>query len=87
MTHDNRRHYSSGVMASVPVIRGTRVPLWTLIEYLETGRGLGAFLKDHPQVTPAQTSRALVLGLRALAEGREVSHGMGRGTSGRSEMP
>jgi len=64
------RHYTSGMMAGVPVIRGTRVPLWTLIEYLEDGRGLERFLTDHPQVTQAQANLSLVLGLQALMERR-----------------
>ncbi len=74
---DNR--YSSGVMAAVPVIRGTRVSLSTLIEYLKSGRGLEAFLADHPQVTPAQANQAIVLGLEALVERREEVLQVGRG--------
>jgi uncharacterized protein (DUF433 family) len=64
-------HYSSGLMAGVPVIAGTRVPLWTLIEYLEDGRGLSEFLADHAQVTAAQAHRAIVMGLKAVIERRE----------------
>lgn len=65
------RMYSSGMMASVPVIRGTRVSLWTLMEYLKDGRGLDAFLADHPQVTPAQANRAILAGLEALVDRRQ----------------
>jgi uncharacterized protein (DUF433 family) len=60
------------MMAGVPVIVGTRVPLWTLVEYLDDGRGLAAFLADHPQVTAAQADRAIVMGLKALIERREA---------------
>lgn len=59
-------------MAGVPVIAGTRVPLLTLVEYLEDGRGLPGFLADHPQVTPAQADRAIVLALKSLIERREA---------------
>jgi uncharacterized protein (DUF433 family) len=62
------RQYSSGFMAGVPVITGTRVPLLTMIEYLEDGRGLEAFLRDYPQVTPAHAKRTIVNGLKALIE-------------------
>lgn len=67
----NPEGFSSGMMAAVPVIRGTRVSLWSLIQYLNDGRGLAAFLADHPQVTPAQATRAIVSGLEALVERRE----------------
>ena len=73
------KNYSSGMMAAVPVIRGTRVSLWTLIEYLKDGRGLETFLADHPQVTPAQANQAIVLGLQALVERREDAVQLGRG--------
>ncbi len=74
--------YSSGMMASVPVIRGTRVSLWTLMEYLKDGRGLPAFLADHPQVTPAQVDRALLSGLQALVDRRQEVHEPGRPDAG-----
>ena len=81
------KHYSSGMMAGVPVIAGTRVPLWTLIEYLEDGRGLDTFLADHPQVTPAQATRAIVIGLQALIERREEVLDLGRGKVGGEASP
>jgi uncharacterized protein (DUF433 family) len=67
------RHHSSGFMASVPVIRGTRVSLGELVVYLKDGRGLEGFLADYPQVTPAQANQAIVAGLEALAE---IRHGV-----------
>jgi uncharacterized protein (DUF433 family) len=72
------------MVVGVPVITGTRVPLWNLIEYLEDGRGLEVFLADHPQVTPAQAYRAIVLGLHALIERREE---LGRGKAGGQTSP
>ena len=81
------KHFSSGMMAAVPVIRGTRVSLWALIEYLKDGRGLEAFLAEHPQVTPAQANRAIVDGLQALVERREEVHELGRGKADGPESP
>lgn len=80
--HDPNRH-SSGMVASVAVIRGTRVPLWTLIEYFRNGRGIEAFLADYPQVTPAQVNQAIIRGLEALVERRTASAGRARGEDGR----
>jgi uncharacterized protein (DUF433 family) len=78
----NARHYSSGMMAGVPVISGTRVPLLTLVEYLEDGRGLESFLADHPQVTVAQANRTIVMGLKALIERRAEVPQLRRGKGG-----
>lgn len=79
--------YSSGMMASVPVIRGTRVSLWTLIEYLKDGRGLDGFLADHPQVTPAQANRAILSGLEALVDRRHEVLDPGTGPAGERAPP
>ncbi len=81
------RMYSSGMMASVPVIRGTRVSLWTLMEYLQDDRGLEAFLADHPQVTRAQVQRTLLSGLQALVDRRQEVHEPGGRPSGESASP
>jgi len=81
------RHYTSGMVAAIPVIRGTRVSLLTLIEYLENGRGLEAFLADHPQVTPAQANQAIVVGLRALVERRKEVLELGAGEAAEQGSP
>ncbi len=86
-TDKEGQHYTSGMMAGVPVIAGTRVPLSTLIEYIEDGRGLEPFLADHPQVTPAQANRAIVVGLRALVERREEVLDLDGGKAGRLTAP
>ncbi len=88
MTSDHDpRLYSSGMMASVPVIRGTRVSLQSLIEYLRDGRGLDAFLADHPQVTPAQANWAILAGLEALVDRREAVHQPDRAKKGDPAPP
>ncbi len=37
-------------MSGTPVFAGTRVPVQTLIDYLEAGDPLEAFLRDFPSV-------------------------------------
>ena len=42
------------VMSGTPVFCGTRVPVQTLIEYLEAGDSIDEFLKGFPSVTREQ---------------------------------
>jgi uncharacterized protein (DUF433 family) len=42
------------VMGGTPVFRGTRVPVQTLIEYLEAGETIDEFLEGFPSVTREQ---------------------------------
>lgn len=42
------------VMGGTPVFRGTRVPVQTLLDYLEAGDSLSDFLKGFPSVTREQ---------------------------------
>jgi uncharacterized protein (DUF433 family) len=42
------------VGGSTPVFAGTRVPVQTLLDYLEAGDSVGEFLEDFPSVTRAQ---------------------------------
>jgi uncharacterized protein (DUF433 family) len=42
------------VMGGTPVFCGTRVPVQTLIEYLEGGDSIDEFLEGFPTVTRAQ---------------------------------
>ena len=46
-------------MGGTPVFIGTRVPLLTLLDYLEAGQPLSDFLEDYPTVTPEQAVAAL----------------------------
>ena len=45
---------SSQVMSGVPVFAGTRVPVQTLIEYLEAGESIEDFLSGFPTVKKRQ---------------------------------
>ena len=42
---------SPDVMGGCAVFRGTRVPVQTLLDYLEAGESLDAFLAGFPSVT------------------------------------
>jgi uncharacterized protein (DUF433 family) len=42
------------VMGGTPVFCGTRVPVQTLIEYLEAGDSIDEFLEGFPSVTREQ---------------------------------
>jgi uncharacterized protein (DUF433 family) len=42
------------IMGGTPVFCGTRVPVQTLIEYLEAGESIDQFLEGFPSVTRAQ---------------------------------
>ena len=59
---------SSEVMSGVPVFRGTRVPVQTLLDYLEAGDALDTFLAEFPTVRREQAIQFLELaGKAALA--------------------
>lgn len=45
---------SPDVMGGAPVFCGTRVPVQTLLEYLEAGDSIGEFLAGYPTVTREQ---------------------------------
>ncbi len=42
------------ILGGTPVFRGTRVPVQTLIEYLEGGQTIDDFLEGFPTVTREQ---------------------------------
>ena len=42
------------VMGGEPVFTGTRVPVQTLLDYLEAGESIDDFLEGFPSVTRAQ---------------------------------
>ena len=47
------------IMGGTPVLRGTRVPVQTLIEYLEAGDSIDEFLEGFPTVTRDQVIACL----------------------------
>lgn len=54
------------VLGGTPVFAGTRVPVQTLIDYLEAGDRLDEFLDDFPSVSREQAVAALELAREAL---------------------
>lgn len=54
------------ILGGAAVFVGTRVPAATLLDYLEGGDSLEAFLEDFPTVTREQAVAALELAKQAL---------------------
>ena len=54
------------ILGGTPVFAGTRVPVQTLIDYLEAGERLDDFLDDFPTVSRDQAVAALELAREAL---------------------
>jgi uncharacterized protein (DUF433 family) len=53
-------------LSGTPVFAGTRVPVQTLIEYLEGGDSLEAFLADFPSVSREHAVAVLEVAKSAL---------------------
>ncbi len=60
---------SPDVLHGQVVFAGTRVPLQTLVDYLEEGSSLDAFLDDFPSVSREHAVAVLELARDALAAG------------------
>jgi len=65
MLNDAVIERTKDILGGTPVFAGTRVPVQTLIDYLEAGDCLDDFLDDFPTVTRAQTT-ALLEGLKQV---------------------
>jgi uncharacterized protein (DUF433 family) len=57
------------VMGGTPVFAGTRVPIQTLLDYLEEGHSLDAFLEDFPTVKREQAVALLEHAKHVLVAG------------------
>ncbi len=55
-------------LSGTPVFAGTRVPVQTLIEYLEAGDTLDEFLTDFPSVTREHVIAVLALAKSVLLD-------------------
>jgi uncharacterized protein (DUF433 family) len=62
-------HCDRGILGGTPVFPGTRVPLRNLIDYLEKGYSLDAFLDDFPSVSREQVVAVLEAAHEALTAG------------------
>ena len=56
------------ILGGIPVFAGTRVPVQTLLDYLEGGHSLDEFLDHFPTVKRQQAQEVLALFKRALLE-------------------
>jgi uncharacterized protein (DUF433 family) len=56
------------VLSGVPVFPGTRVPVSTLMDYLEAGDSIDLFLYDFPTVTRPQVIALLEFAKREFLE-------------------
>ena len=67
MTHsESVIQRSPDILGGTPVFSGTRVPLQTLLDYLQSGQSITDFLGDFPTVTRDQVVAALQLAKEAL---------------------
>lgn len=67
MTHASRVvHSDPDILGGTPVFIGTRVPMKTLLDYLEAGDSLDEFLDHFPSVSRAQAIAALELAKEML---------------------
>ena len=57
---------SPDILGGTPVFVGTRVPVRTLLDYLEAGENIEDFLEDFPTVTRDQAVAALRMAREAL---------------------
>lgn len=51
-------HRDPAIMSGIPVFKGTRVPLQTFFDYLESDGGLAEFIDDFPYLK-SQVMRVL----------------------------
>ena len=61
-------HSDPEIMGGTPVFVGTRVPVETLLDYLEAGDPLDEFLEDFPSVSREQAVAVLELARRVLLQ-------------------
>ncbi|MBI4924535.1 MAG: DUF433 domain-containing protein [Bdellovibrio sp.] len=47
------------ILSGIPVFEGTRVPVQTLMDYLEGGSAIDSFLEDFPTVSKKQVLQFL----------------------------
>jgi uncharacterized protein (DUF433 family) len=53
-------------MGGTPVFTGTRVPVQTLFDYIETGETLEEFLENFPSVTKEQAIEVLEMAKKTI---------------------
>lgn len=66
MTKEQLINRDPDILGGTPVFRGTRVPIKTLFDHLETGETLDAFLDGFPSVKREQALAILALSEETL---------------------
>jgi uncharacterized protein (DUF433 family) len=67
---------SRDVLGGAPVFASTRVPVQTLIDYIEAGERIDDFIADFPTVSRGQVLQVLEIAKRSLLAGaHETSTG------------
>ncbi len=56
---DDRIATDPGVLAGKPVIRGTRIPVYLILELLAAGNSRQEILKEYPQLTDEDITAAM----------------------------
>jgi uncharacterized protein (DUF433 family) len=59
------------VMSGTPVFTGTRVPIKTLFDYVESGKNIDEFFEDFPSVKHSQAIKLLNLAQQLLLSANE----------------
>ncbi len=70
-------HSDLDILGGTPVLVGTRVPMRTLLDYLEAGDSLEIFLDHFPSVSRAQAITVLELAnaLNSIVPGEAIEVG------------
>jgi len=58
---------SPEVLCGTPVFKGTRVPIQSLFDHLESGVSLDEFLEDFPSVSREQAGKVVALAQNLLS--------------------
>jgi uncharacterized protein (DUF433 family) len=61
-------HSDPDILGGTPVFQGTRVPLRTLIDYMESDHSIEEFLDAFPTVSREQAVAALDAAYKALSD-------------------
>ncbi|MDQ2080585.1 DUF433 domain-containing protein [Xanthobacteraceae bacterium Astr-EGSB] len=67
MTHE-RIEINPDIMGGKPVIRGTRLPVETILRKLGAGMSAEAIMAEHPRLTPADIRAAQAFAADYLAD-------------------
>jgi len=68
MTTDNRIVSNPAICHGTPVIRGTRIMVWLILEYLANGDSVDDVLAAHPGLTREDISACLAYASNATKE-------------------